>query len=139
MTSEGMNRPCSRHYLATVRHTARYQVLLASRNSNASSINEQCVTALNNQHVLIEFMDMLCGSRGLSASPVRHLALIGTIKYISLDARSCLIRPSDPIRGVPHELREAVHAGASYRKEHRQPNRRLRGYGVSDSVTMMGV
>jgi hypothetical protein len=91
VTSEGMDCPCSRHHLATVRHTARNQILLASFDRNAPSINQQCVTALHNQHVLIKFMDMLCGSCSLSASPKRHLAFVGSVKHVSFDTGRCLI------------------------------------------------
>jgi hypothetical protein len=116
MTSEGMNCPRSCYYLAAVRHTARNQKLLTSLDGDAFSINQQCVATLHNQHVLIKFMEMLCGSCGLSASPKRHLAPIGSVEDVSFDTGGRLIRPNDPVRGVPHELRKAVHAGACYRK-----------------------
>src|SRR5215470_6466494 len=119
MTSEGMNCPRSCYYLAAVRHTARNQSFLTSLDGDALSINQQCVASLHNQHVLIKFMDMLCGSCGLSASPKCHLAFVGSIEDISFDTGGCLIRPDDPVRGVPHELREGVHGGACYSKEQR--------------------
>src|SRR5262249_55221496 len=116
MTSEGMNCPRSCYHLAAVRHTARNQVLLTSLDGDALSINQQCVATLHNQHVLIKLMDMLCVGCGLRASPKRHLTFIDSVDDISFDTGSRLIRPNDPVRGVAHELREAVHAGASYRK-----------------------
>ena len=62
MTSKGMNCPCSRHNLAAVRHTARNQKLFTNVDGDALSINQHCVATLHNQHVLIKFMDVLCGS-----------------------------------------------------------------------------
>ena len=124
VTSEGMDCPCSRQNLATVRHTARNQILLASFDRNAPAVNQQCVAALHNQHVLIEIMDMLGGSCGLSACPERHLALIRSVEHISFNAGSRPILPGDPVRGVPHELWEGIHAGACYRNQ-RVPDRTL--------------
>jgi len=116
MPTEYMDRPCSRQYLPAVAHTAWNQVLLASFDGNPLPINQQCVAALHNQHVLMKVMDMLCGTCGLSASPKRHLAFIGSVEDISFDTGSRLIRSGDPVRGIPHELRKSVHAGACYRK-----------------------
>ena len=45
VTSEGMNCSRSCHDLATVRYSARNQVLLASLDRDALSINQQCVAA----------------------------------------------------------------------------------------------
>ena len=60
MTSERMDCSRSCHDLTTVWYAARNQVLLASSDRDALSINQQCMAALHNQHVLIKFMDMLC-------------------------------------------------------------------------------
>ena len=117
MTSEGMDCPRSCYYLSTVRYTARNQVFLTSFDKNASAINQQRVATLHHQHVLIEFMDVFSGGCGLIARPKRHLASVGSVEDVSFDTRSRLIRPNDPVRGVPHELREAVHAGACYSNE----------------------
>jgi len=114
MTSERMDRPCSRYHLAAVRHTTRNKVLVASFDRDAPSINQQRIATLHNQHVLIEFMDMLSGRCGLSASPKCHLTLIGTVKNIPFNTGGCLTRPGDPVRGIPHELRKCVHAGEFY-------------------------
>jgi len=122
-----MNRPRSRHYLTTVWNTTRNQILLASFDRDALSINPQRIATLNHQHVFIEFMDVLGGSCGLSARPKDHLALLGSVEDISFDTGRCLTRPGDPVRGVPHELRKGIHAGVWYRKRQPQPSRsRLR-------------
>src|SRR5215468_5775123 len=80
VTSERMDGSCSRQNLATMRHTARNHVLLASFDRDALSVNQQRIATLHNQHVLIEFMDMLCGRCGLSTSPKRPLAMISSLE-----------------------------------------------------------
>jgi hypothetical protein len=105
-----MNCPRSSHYLAAVPHAARNQILFASFNRDALSINQQCVATLHNYHVFIEFMNVFCGCCGLIARPKRHLASIGTVEDVPFDTRSCLIRPGDSVCGVRHELRKGVHA-----------------------------
>jgi len=59
VNSEGVDCPRPRHYLATVRHTARNQILFASVDRNAPSINQQYVAALHNhrgQRKLLPFL-----------------------------------------------------------------------------------
>ena len=64
-------------------------------------------------------MYVLRGRCGLGARPKCHLALIGSVEDVSFDTGSCLIRLRNSVRGILHELRKGVHAGASYRKEQR--------------------
>jgi hypothetical protein len=59
MTSEGMDCSCSCHDLATVRYAGSNEVLLASFDGNPVPINQQCVAALYDHHVFIEFMYVL--------------------------------------------------------------------------------
>jgi RimJ/RimL family protein N-acetyltransferase len=80
-------------------------------------------------------MYVLGGRCGLGACPKCHLAFIGSVKHISFDTGSCLIRPSDTVRGVPHELRKGIHAGACYRNE-RVVEFLLRGHHYNSQLAL---
>jgi hypothetical protein len=47
VTSEGMDCPCSRHYLSAMPHTPTNQKLLASFDSDALSVNQQRIATLH--------------------------------------------------------------------------------------------
>ena len=119
MSTEHMDCPRSCHYLPVVAYSMRNQILLTSFDRDALSSNQQSVATLHHDHVFIEFMYVLGGSCGLAARPKCHLALIGSVEDVPFDTGSCLIRLSDSVRGILHELRKGVHAGAYYRKKQR--------------------
>jgi hypothetical protein len=85
MPAEHMDCPSSRRYLPAVAHTTRNQILLTSFDRDALSSNQQRIATLHHQHVFIEFMYVLGGSRGLCACPKCHLTVIGSVEDVSFD------------------------------------------------------
>ena len=77
MSTEYMDCPRSRHYLPAVVHPTRNQILVTSFDKDSLSSNQQ----------------------RMGACPKCHLAFIGSVEHVSLDAGSCLIRLRNSVRG----------------------------------------
>src|SRR5579864_430431 len=96
------------HFTA-VQHTARNKTLLSSPHGDPLIADDQCVAALDHNHVFVELMHMRGGGRRLGARPERHLASICSVKHRPFDARSRLAADGDPVGGTLHELGKFFH------------------------------
>jgi hypothetical protein len=54
-------------------------------------------------------MDMFHRGRGFIARPECHLASVGSIEHVTLNAGRGLIGAGDPVGGMLHEFRKGVH------------------------------
>jgi hypothetical protein len=54
-------------------------------------------------------MGVSSGRGTLPAGPKRHLAAVGAVENVALDAGSCLIAGGNAVRRVSHELGKFVH------------------------------
>ena len=103
MASEGVNRSGPSHNFTTVPLTLRDEVFLSSHYGSPRPVDDQRVAALDNDHVLVICVYMFRGGSVLSTRPERHLASIGSIEDVALDAGSGLIELSNLVRWVFHE------------------------------------
>lgn len=69
--------------LAAVRDTARDQEFIATMQRDAISVDEQRVTALDDNHVFIVRVHVRRRLSGLAASPKRHLATVEAVENIA--------------------------------------------------------
>ena len=97
MPAESMDRPGPGCHFSRVRSATSNQVFLSGAHRNSISINNERVTALHDDHIFIEFVNVGGGDGGFDARPQRHLASVCPVENIALDAGSCLIGRSDPI------------------------------------------
>jgi hypothetical protein len=104
-----VNRPCASEDFTAVRNTARNKVLFPGPHRNPFSIDDQCVAALNHNHVFIIIVGMRGGSRSVTAGPKCHLTSVRSVKHVALDPWRCLIGRHNPVRSLFHEFREFVH------------------------------
>src|SRR5262245_30193179 len=72
--------------LAAVRCSLGDEVLVASVQCNALAIDNQRVTSLHNDHVLVVIMDVGSRWRGLTTSPKCHLDTVSPVENVSLDS-----------------------------------------------------
>lgn len=110
MASKCVDGPGAGYNFTAMRHAAWNKVFLPGCQADPLSAYDQRITALRDQHVLVVIVGMLGGRGILRARPEGHLAAIYSIENITFNTRSGLLRTSDSVRGMLHEVRKAVHS-----------------------------
>jgi hypothetical protein len=108
MAAKGVDRSGSRHDLAAVLHAARNKIFLAGVPCDSMAVDRQRV-AFDDQHVFVIVMGVWSARGCLPAGPKRHLAAVGAVLNVALDAGSCLVAGGNAVRRVSHELGKSVH------------------------------
>jgi hypothetical protein len=119
-SSKHVYRPCSGNNASTDPCSPRNHALLPRANLDAFSVRGDCVATLDNEEVLIKFMDMLLGIRVCAALPEGDLSPVGSVENVPLDVCGVLRRRCDPVRPAFHEARKLMHAlGANHKRKPR--------------------
>jgi hypothetical protein len=105
MAAKGVDRSGSRHDLAA----ARNKIFLAGVPCDSMAVDRQRVAAFDDQHVFVVVMGVWSARGCLPAGPKRHLASVGAVLNVALDAGSCLVAGGNAVRRVSHELGKFVH------------------------------
>ncbi len=113
MAAKRVYCPCSGENFSGVGNPPRDEVFLASTYRNSFSIDKQRIATLNNEQVLVEFVDVGSGECRLVTCPKRHLAALRAIEDIALNSGSCLIASCNLVCRVLHEFGEFIH-GRNY-------------------------
>ena len=111
MPSKGVDGSRASRNLTTVRDSTRDHVFVSCTKRNSLVIDKQRVAALNNDHILVEVVNMFHGDGIFSAGPKRHLIPINSVEHVALYSWSRLTGPSNPVYVVPNETREFLHIG----------------------------
>jgi hypothetical protein len=109
-SSKHVYRPCSGNNTSTDPRSPRNHALLPRANLDVFSVHGDRVATLDNEEVLVKFMNMLLGIRVCAAFPERDLSPVGSVEDVPLDICGVLRRRCDPIRPALHEARKLMHA-----------------------------
>jgi hypothetical protein len=110
-----MNRPRTSGRLTAMPNSLSNEILFTRLHGNSPPFDEQGVTTLHDQHVLVEAVRMRRGNRSFPASPERHLTPIRPVEDVTFHSRRRLAARRDPVRGPLHEFRKIVHISSFHR------------------------
>ena len=90
MAAKCMNRSRAGKNFSAMLNAARNKILLTGLHRNSLLIDDQGIATLHNEHVFVVIVYMRSRCRRLTAGPKRHLAFIGAVEDIPLNAWSRL-------------------------------------------------
>lgn len=95
--------------LSTVHDALRDKVFFSRLHWNSTSVDDQRIAALHDEHVFVEFMRVRLGGCRFPGGPESHLATFHAVEDIAFHSWGGLIVLRDLFAGLLHELRETIH------------------------------